>query len=144
MQNTDGRLILTAEVTKNKIGKTSKIYLNKFTLFSGTPRLGHIRDHSLALDINVGGGPLFSAEAPRGWGRWTNCLHGQARKRPLRRREGGGRRSSKEKQRETRRSVYFRGLAQKDRFCLNFIDSSFEKNIEIKVYCFLGKKRFSV
>ena len=30
MQNTDGRLILMAEVTKNKIGKTSKIYLNKF------------------------------------------------------------------------------------------------------------------
>ena len=28
VQNTDGRLILTAEVTKNKIAKTSKIYLN--------------------------------------------------------------------------------------------------------------------
>ena len=30
IQNTDGRLILTAEVTKNKIAKTSIIYLNKF------------------------------------------------------------------------------------------------------------------
>ena len=28
MQNTDGILILTAEGTKNKIAKTSKIYLN--------------------------------------------------------------------------------------------------------------------
>ena len=30
MQNTDDRLILT-DVTKNKIAKTRKIYLNKFT-----------------------------------------------------------------------------------------------------------------
>ena len=35
MQNADGRLILTAEVTKNKIGKTSKIYLNKFARYFG-------------------------------------------------------------------------------------------------------------
>ena len=34
MQNTDGRLIVTAEVTKNKIAKTSKIIcLNLFYLF---------------------------------------------------------------------------------------------------------------
>ena len=32
IQNTDGRLILTAEVTKNKIAKTSIIYLNKFAV----------------------------------------------------------------------------------------------------------------
>ena len=35
MQNTDERLILTAEVKKNKIAKTSKIYLNKFARYFG-------------------------------------------------------------------------------------------------------------
>ena len=40
MQNTDGRLILTAEVAKNKMAKTSKIYFNKFTVDSS----GHPRD----------------------------------------------------------------------------------------------------
>ena len=30
MQNKDGRLILTAEVTKTNMAKTTKIYLNKF------------------------------------------------------------------------------------------------------------------
>ena len=33
MQNIDGTLILTAEVTKNKIAKASKIYLNKFARY---------------------------------------------------------------------------------------------------------------
>ena len=32
MYNTDGRMILTAEVTKNKIAETSKIYLNNCVL----------------------------------------------------------------------------------------------------------------
>ena len=35
MQNTDARLILTAEVTKTKMAKTSKIYLNKFARYFG-------------------------------------------------------------------------------------------------------------
>ena len=35
MQNTDGLQILTAKVTKNKIAKTSKIYLNKFARYFG-------------------------------------------------------------------------------------------------------------
>ena len=35
MQNLDGRLILTAEVTKNKMAKTTKIYFNKFARYFG-------------------------------------------------------------------------------------------------------------
>ena len=43
MQNTDGWPILTVEVSKNKIAKTSKIYLNKFARYFGLqqkPSLG--------------------------------------------------------------------------------------------------------
>ena len=35
MQNTDDRLILTAEVTKKKMAKRTKIYFNKFARYFG-------------------------------------------------------------------------------------------------------------
>ena len=35
LYNTDGRLILTAEVTKNKMAETTKIYFNKVARYFG-------------------------------------------------------------------------------------------------------------
>ena len=58
MQNTDGRLILTAEVTKHKIAKTSKIYLNKFARYFG---LQH-KPSSAPVGIACETHPVFSPQ----------------------------------------------------------------------------------
>ena len=50
MENTDGRLILTAEGAKNKMTKTAKIYFNKHARYFGLqhkPSSGAEREESV-------------------------------------------------------------------------------------------------